>query len=78
MLGFEVLLHDIATHRVADQDRRRRQIRRDRCHILEIALYAVEPNGDLYWYKYLGHGEQDPTGSTGWHPNSGTQIGLGW
>lgn len=43
-----------------------------------IALYAVEPNGDLYWYKYLGHGEQDPTGSTGWHPRSGTQIGRGW
>lgn len=43
-----------------------------------IALYAVEPNGDLYWYKYLGHGEHDPTGSTGWHPNSGTQIGVGW
>jgi hypothetical protein len=43
-----------------------------------IALYAVEPNGDLFWYKYLGHGEQDPSGSTGWHPNSGNQIGRGW
>ena len=43
-----------------------------------IALYAVEPNGDLYWYKYLGNGESDPSGSTGWHPNSGTQIGRGW
>jgi len=43
-----------------------------------IALYAVEPNGDLYWYKYLGHGESDPPGSIGWHPNSGTQIGRGW
>jgi hypothetical protein len=43
-----------------------------------FALYAVEPNGDLYWYKYLGNGENDPSGSTGWHPNSGTQIGRGW
>jgi len=43
-----------------------------------IALYAVEPDGDLYWYKYLGNGSSDPSGSTGWHPNSGTQIGCGW
>lgn len=41
-------------------------------------LFAVEPNGDLYWYKYLGNGESDPTGSTGWHPRSGTKIGHGW
>jgi hypothetical protein len=43
-----------------------------------MAFYAVEPNGDLYWYKYLGNGESDPSGSIGWHPNSGTQIGRGW
>lgn len=43
-----------------------------------ITLYAVEPNGDLYWYKYLGNGEANPSGTTGWHPNSGTQIGRGW
>lgn len=43
-----------------------------------IALYAVEPNGNLFWYKYIGHGEHDPAGATGWHPNSGNQIGRGW
>lgn len=43
-----------------------------------VALYAVEPNGDLYWYKYLGNGEHDPSGATGWHPRSGTKIGHGW
>jgi hypothetical protein len=42
------------------------------------ALYAVEPNGDLYWYKYSGSGVHDPSGGTGWHPNSGTKIGRGW
>lgn len=43
-----------------------------------IALYAVQPNGDLFWYKYEGNGESNPTGSTGWHPASGTQIGRGF
>lgn len=43
-----------------------------------IALYAVEPNGNLFWYKYVGQGESDPTGSTGWHPRSGSQIGRAW
>ncbi|HTZ68448.1 MAG TPA: tachylectin-related carbohydrate-binding protein [Roseiarcus sp.] len=43
-----------------------------------VALYGVEPNGDLYWYKYLGNGESDPSGAAGWHPNSGNQIGKGW
>jgi hypothetical protein len=43
-----------------------------------VALYAVEPNGDLYWYKYMGDGQHDPTGSTGWHPRSDTKIGHGW
>lgn len=41
-------------------------------------IFAVEPNGNLFWYKYFGHGESDPSGSTGWHPNSGNQIGRGW
>lgn len=43
-----------------------------------IALYAIEPDGTMYWYKYLGHGEPDTTGTTGWHPNSGSRIGRGW
>jgi hypothetical protein len=32
----------------------------------------------LRWYRYNGNGEPDPTGSTGWAPNSGNQIGRGW
>jgi hypothetical protein len=43
------------------------------------AIYAVDANGDLRWYRYLGQGESDPSG-TGpfWHPNSGNTIGKGW
>lgn len=41
-------------------------------------LYAVAENGDLLWYRYDGHGEQDPTGAAGWRPNSGNPIGNGW
>jgi len=45
---------------------------------LGIELFAVEPNGNLFWYKYLGQGENNPSGNRGWHPNSGHQIGRGW
>ena len=31
-----------------------------------------------YGYGRYGNGEQDPTGATGWAPNSGNQIGQGW
>ena len=41
-------------------------------------LYAVAQNGDLLWHRYHGHGEQDPTGGTGWDPNSANPIGNGW
>jgi len=41
-------------------------------------LYAVAGNGDLLWYRYDGHGEHDPTGATGWRPNSSNPIGNGW
>ncbi len=43
-----------------------------------IALYAIEPSGKMFWYKYLGNGEPDATGTSGWHPRSGSQIGRGW
>src|SRR6516162_2024301 len=39
------------------------------------AIFAVPDDGLLRWYRYDGNGEQDPTGSTGWAPNSGNQIG---
>ena len=43
------------------------------------AIYAVEPNGNLRWYRYLGQGQRDPSGSGPfWHPNSGNTIGRGW
>jgi hypothetical protein len=41
-------------------------------------LFAVAQNGDLLWYAYNGNGEHDPSGTLGWHPNSGNQIGRGW
>jgi hypothetical protein len=41
-------------------------------------IYNVAQNGDLRWYRYEGHGENDRSGSTGWNPNSGNAIGNGW
>lgn len=41
-------------------------------------MYGVAANGDLLWYRYGGNGEQDRSGGTGWHPNSGNPIGNGW
>jgi hypothetical protein len=43
-----------------------------------ITVFAVEPDGDLRWYRYNGDGRADPTGGTGWHPNSGNLVGNGW
>jgi hypothetical protein len=50
-------------------------------HILgcgDGVILAVQQNGDLLWYQYQGNGERDPSGNTGWHPNSGNPIGNGW
>lgn len=41
-------------------------------------LYAVTAEGRMRWYKYLGQGESDPAGATGWAANSGNDIGGGW
>jgi hypothetical protein len=41
-------------------------------------IYSVDDDGALTWRRYDGDGEQDPTGSQGWAPNSGNQIGRGW
>jgi M6 family metalloprotease-like protein len=43
-----------------------------------MKIFAVATNGDLHWYSYSGNGEQDPTGTLGWHPNSGNIVGNGW
>jgi hypothetical protein len=43
-----------------------------------VVFYAVDAKGGLYWYKYHGGGESDPSGSSGWNANSGNQIGQGW
>jgi hypothetical protein len=44
----------------------------------QMALYGVAQNGNLLWYSYHGEGQNDPSGGTGWHPNSGNPIGNGW
>jgi hypothetical protein len=36
-------------------------------------IYAVDPSGDLHWYRYLGSG-----GTGTWADGSGTVIGSGW
>ncbi len=41
-------------------------------------FFAVPENGDLLWYSYSGHGEDDVSGTLGWHPNSGNPVGNGW
>lgn len=43
-----------------------------------MKIFAVAPNGDLHWYSYSGNGEHDPSGTLGWHPNSGNRVGNGW
>ena len=41
-------------------------------------IFAVRPDGDLLWYRYVGSGESDRSGAAGWLPNSGNAIGNGW
>ena len=41
-------------------------------------VYAVNPSGELRWYRYKGTGEADETGTAGWHRRSGNIIGTGW
>lgn len=41
-------------------------------------LFAVDQDARLLWYRYDGNGDADPTGSLGWNPRSGTQIGRGF
>jgi hypothetical protein len=42
------------------------------------AIFAVQDDGLLRWYQYDGDGQEDPTGGTGWAPNSRNPIGRGW
>lgn len=41
-------------------------------------IAAIHSSGELYWFRYLGEGQSDWTGNTGWEPGSGTVIGNGW
>jgi hypothetical protein len=42
-------------------------------------FYAVDDDGLLRWYRYVGGGEpNDVPGAVNWHPNSGNPIGNGW
>ena len=49
-----------------------------RVHGSDNVFFVVHESGNLLWYSYAGHGEEDPPGSLGWHPNSGNPIGRGW
>src|SRR5271155_5011263 len=43
------------------------------------SFYAVTYAGALLWYRdNRRDGTNAPDGSTGWDPNSGSQIGIGW
>jgi hypothetical protein len=39
---------------------------------------GVHQDGSLYWFRYVGEGESDWTGTAGWETGSGTVIGGGW
>jgi hypothetical protein len=41
-------------------------------------LLAIRNDGNLYRYRYNGHGESDVSGQLGWEPGSSTVIGNGW
>jgi hypothetical protein len=41
-------------------------------------ILSVARDGNLLWHRYLGAGENDASGSTGWHQNSSNPIGNGW
>jgi hypothetical protein len=46
---------------------------------MATTIFAVAENGDLSFFRYSGHGEQDPTGVKGFEgPNQGNQIGNGF
>jgi hypothetical protein len=39
-------------------------------------IFAVRPNGDLLWYRYIL--SNSTTGAGTWHAASGSRIGYGW
>ncbi len=41
-------------------------------------ILSVEQNGDMRWRRYVGAGEDNERGDTGWAANSGNLIGTGW
>src|SRR3954451_5778526 len=42
-------------------------------------IYAITASGGLLWYKDLKQdGTNGSCGETGWHINSGSQVGFGW
>ena len=41
-------------------------------------IYTVTQTGELLWHRYEGQGEADVSGTTGWHPNSGSVIDRVW
>jgi hypothetical protein len=49
-------------------------------HILGTGrdIFAINEDGDMQWFQYNGNGEENPSGSLGWHPNSGRVINPVW
>lgn len=43
-----------------------------------MRIFAVHSDGLLRWYQYEGNGENEPSGTQGWHYNSGNPVGQGW
>jgi hypothetical protein len=45
----------------------------------KTTIFLVNKAGDLLWFRYSGHGEQDRSGTLGFEqPNQGNQIGRGF
>lgn len=41
-------------------------------------IAAIHNDGRLHWFRYIGEGQSDRSGTTGWQAGSGTVIGNGW
>jgi M6 family metalloprotease-like protein len=49
----------------------------DHLHGSGSTVFAIRGD-ELLWYTYVGQGEEDVTGATGWVAGSGNTVGHGW